>query len=411
MAQTDYPALRSLVAPTPVAAFLRDYWPERCFATHGPVERLPPPLRGPELASFRALASRYRGLPTFGQGKHAPRTVTTQANPNDLYEMGLTVSLHDVAHCLPGADAFLRQLENDLGIYPGSARITAFASPSGDGVTPHFDAEEVFSVQLLGTKRFHVAPVAEIPFPYGMQFGPRMKMYDELYLQAAGGLPCLTTAAFDTIAMTPGSVLFMPRGTWHRTEAEASSLSLSIILRPESAAESMLYALRNLLLQDPRWRRPLYGAWGDAAQRPPALARARELVADLPRLVAQITPADLAPLPEPVRLDAIDRASRFQRIPETRVEIEARAGTPLYHFWGWDESGGERATLQMEIPPQFQPLFKWLTESHAAFAAGDVADRFPAVPFEQLQKVLGMLVRARFFKLLWFRPLAAAPLR
>lgn len=406
MAEANYPVLRPLVSPTPVDVFLNEYWPDRWFATHGAVDRLPPTLRGPELASFRALAGRYRGLPTFGQRDRGPRTITAEADAGHLYEMGLTVSLSDIAHCLPGADVLLRQLEKDLGIGEGSARIIAFASPTGDGVAPHFDAEDVFSVQLLGTKRWHVAPVKELPFPAGMQFGPRIKAFDELFLQSPGGFPKVDGATFETIDMQPGSVLFVPRGTWHRTEAGADSLSLSITLRPATAAESLLYALRNLLLQDPQWRRPLYGAWSTDKHRTAALERARALLAGLPNLVAQLAPQDLAPVSEVERLDKIDRASRFQRVPETRVTIEPRAGASMYHFWAWDQSGDETAILQMEVPAQFNSLFKWLTESEAAFSAGDLADRFAQVEFGQLQKVLAMMVRARFLKMLWFRPLS-----
>jgi len=405
MANADYPVLRALVSPTPAETFLHDYWPGRWFASHGAIDRLPAALRGPELASFRALADRYRGLPTFGRGRHAPRTVTTRANPNDLYEMGLTVYLADIAHCLPEAEALLRQLERDLGVGAGCARITAFASPAGDGVSPHFDAEDVFSVQLHGAKRFAVASVTELPFPYGMQFGPRMKMFDELYLQCADGFPTIERASFETVEMKPGSVLFVPRGTWHRTEAGADSLSLSIILRPPAAAESALEAMRNLLLQDPEWRRPLYGAWGDDRQRSGALTRAQQLLADLPRVIAQLTPADLAPPPESERLAHIDRHSRFQRIPETRAEVETRGDISVYQFRAWEQERGEYPTLQLEVPPPYQPLFAWLTETPAAFAAGAAADRFPQTTFEHLQKILDTLVRARFLRLLWFRPL------
>lgn len=406
MTDSEYPVLRTLVSPVPVELFLQEYWPQRWFATHGPVERLPAPLRGPELANFRALVGRYRGLPTFGQGRRGPRTITTEADPGHLYDMGLTVTLTDIAHCLPGADALLRQLEHDLGIGEGSARILAFASPTGDGVAPHFDAEDVFSVQLIGTKRFEVAPVKELPFPHGIQFGPRVKVFDELYLQSAGGFPKVEHAAFETIDMKPGSVLYVPRGTWHRTEAGADSLSLSISLRPASAAECLLYALRNLLIQDPQWRRPLYGAWGNEKQRATALERAQKLLAGLPRLAAQLMPGDLAPISEPERLAKIDRDSRFQRVPETRVEIKPRDGVSVYEFFGWDAGPGDPAVLQMEVPAQFDALIKSLAGSETAFSAGAVADRFPQVEFAQLQQVLSMLVRARVLKFLWFRPLA-----
>lgn len=79
--------------------------------------------------------------------------------------------------------------------------------------------------------------------------------------------PIRSRAAFTTVEMKPGSVLFLPRGTWHRTESEGDSMSVSIAVDTPPAVDYIVAQLRMLLLQDPRWRAPLYGAWGDDSAR------------------------------------------------------------------------------------------------------------------------------------------------
>jgi len=39
------------------------------------------------------------------------------------------------------------------------------------------------------------------------------------------------SAEFIAVDLKAGSALFMPRGTWHRTETSAFSMSLNIIIR------------------------------------------------------------------------------------------------------------------------------------------------------------------------------------
>ena len=101
--------------------------------------------------------------------------------------------------------------------------------------------------------------------------------------------------------MKPGSVLFIPRGTWHRTTAAQDSFAISIGIRPPSVLESFLEQLRYLLLQDPEWRRPLYGAHGSGSQRQQALERARKVLQTAPAAVQAIPAGITTPSP---RIDA-----------------------------------------------------------------------------------------------------------
>lgn len=395
-------ALAALIAPTAPHIFLRDFWPERVFHTHGPLARLPAPFSARELSSFGALASGYRGWLGFGQGAKSSRMVSVQQlNPLHLYEIGLSVCLPDISENVPGADAFLRALESDLGIEPGSSGITVWASPKGDGAPTHFDSEDVFSIQLAGTKRFEVAPMKEYAFPVGGQFAPGAKPYDEMYPQIERGFPEVVESDFQAVDMKPGSVLYIPRGTWHRTVAEQDSFAISIGIRPPAIADSFLEQLRYVLLQDPEWRRPMYGARGNPAQRREALERARRTLERAPAIVRSISTEHLAPMPEPERLKRIDRETSFQREPGTRMELPAREGD-LLRVFAVRGDANDQPLLQMTVPPQYLGAFAWLAEVRAPFSAGELADRFADVPFEQQRKILDVLTRAHYLRLLWY---------
>ena len=395
--------LGALVRPLPVEVFLRDFWPERLFHAHGTLARLPPLFSSPELMSFRVLASSYQGWLGFGKGSHGPRMVSVQqVSPLHLYEMGLSVYLPDISSSVPGAEAFLRQLEKDLGIGERSSRITVWASPKNDGAATHFDGEDVFSIQLAGSKRFEVAPMREYAYPFGAQFAPGWAAADELYPQVDNGFPDVESADFQAVDMKPGSVLFIPRGTWHRTTAAQDSFAISIGIRPPSVLESFLDQLRYLLLQDPEWRRPLYGAHGNGHQREEALERARKVLETAPDAMQAISIGDLAPVPEVERLRNIDRAARFQRELGARIDFEQGRGAEILHVTAWHPERGEERTLKLNVPAQYSSMFRWIAASKVAFTAGEIAERFPEAPFEQHQKILDVLTRARYLRLLWF---------
>lgn len=399
----DSPVLDALFASVSAARFLGEYWPERVVATHGSPARLPGVFQCPELSSFHALASRYAGQLLFGRGASGSRMLgMPNANPAHLYEMGLSVYMPDISANVPGAAAFLRQLEAELGIDAGSCRITVWASPQEDGAPTHFDGEDVISIQLVGTKRFEVAPMKEHANPFGTQFGPGVPPFGDLYPQLENGFPEPVEAEFQTVDMKPGSVLFVPRGTWHRTTAYQDSFSISIGINPPCVIDAYLEQMRNLLLQDPEWRRPLYGARGSPRQREEMLARARRALQIIPHAVEAISMEDIVPLPEAERLKHIERKTRFQRNLGTRIEFDRGADVDHLRVKLWDRDNGERTTLKMQVPSAFSPVFEWLATSKVAFPAGELADRFAVVPFPRHQEILNVLTRAGFLKLLWF---------
>jgi hypothetical protein len=389
-----------LLSPGHASDFRRGVVPSAFSVVHGAPGRLPAVLLQPEIASFDALAQVYRGPVAFGRGLRNPQVFDSNANAANLRRLGLTVYLRDIAPYAPRADAFLQELENELGIAAGSARLTAFASPHDDGVACHYDAEEVISVQMEGSKTFHIAPMNELRNPYGSQFGPGMAASNDMFAQTREAFPDASRAAFESVSMTPGSVLFLPRGTWHRTEASEDSYSLSIVLRPPSVLDVVQQQLHGLLLQNPAWRAPLYGLRDAHEAKPAALAHVTSLLAALPDQLARLTAQDLVPRTADEQIAAIHPASRFRRIPTSRADTTLRNRIAMsLRVSAWDANWVARTTLETDAPAVLERVIGWLAARTSEFTLGDVERAFPALRAADLRQLTGLLVRAQFLHL------------
>jgi hypothetical protein len=382
--------------------FLATHWPERHFCTHGPVARLPALLRGPELKSLDALAQRYTGTVAFGRGSTETRTISADTHAGHLFKLGFTVYLSDIAALLSGGKAWLAALERELGVAAGCSKLGAFASPRGDGLPVHFDAEDVISVQLIGSKTFEVAKVDDLAFPVGRQFGPHMLPSEELYPQALRGFPRPEGLKFERLRMEPGSVLYMPRGTWHSSRAESDSLSVSVGLRPPAALDYLLHQLRFLLLQDPEWRRPLYGIAYPDARRSAALQRLEGVLKTLPGALAPLSAKDIAPPVAPNAHLESDTQARFQKVPMSEILVDPANGRLHLTVRAWDHDWIERTTLQTEVPISIGRALEWLKQKSSAFDTAEIRQCFPALPDADLRQLLELLSRSGYLRRLRF---------
>ena len=407
--------LAALIAPYSTHEFLTQYWPAKLFEAHGDPARFPAFLCSPELASVEALSRAYRGSLRFASGRSdSPHMASgPQVAAISLYRMGLTVQFDDIADCVAPTRTDLGRLEAELGINSGAARASAFASPITEGLGVHFDSYDLFSVQLRGAKRFHVAPVKELSYPVGNPYAPGMEPMADLYPQVVNGFPDPARAEFACVDLKPGSVLFLPRGTWHYTESEGDSLSVSICLFLSPAADFVLRQLYLLLLQDPQWRRPLYGAWGGVANRSAAASQLERLLARLPDLARQLRPDELMSnlMPLEQRLNSIGPQDRFQRAPNTSLEVEGSL-SPITDDHEWisikvrDPAYGERST-RIKVSQRARPVFQWISGQAKPFAAADLASRFPDLPFSTHQHILQVAAGAGLLKLFWYPTLAS----
>jgi ribosomal protein L16 Arg81 hydroxylase len=403
MAVPQKSLLEQLFAPCPAAKFLGEYWPDKPFVAHGDAARLPEYLRSDALRRFHNLSERYHGAVAFGNATTANGMAMAHDVPAVLLrKMGLSLYLPDIARYVPGTEEFLRRLEQELGAEAGVARIGAFAAAVHNGVTSHFDAEEVISVQLEGEKRFDIAPMNEIRHPWGMQYGPDYEPFDDLYPQMDSGIPKVNEDAFEHVEMRPGSVLFMPRGTWHRTQATAESLSVSIIVRQPAAFERVLDQLKLTLLRTPDWRRPLYGASRMTSE---ARAHVQSLLEDLPQAGQALRAEDVLEgfMSDPARLARLDKTSWLQRVPNAHMLLKPHPDKP--GLWNatvriQHPDAREREIVKLETPLAMLPVFQWLATEERPMRADAMEKRFPDLPFAQIKTILEVLVRAGYLKLL-----------
>jgi len=202
--------------------------------------------------------------------------------------------------------------------------------------------------------------------------------------------------------MDPGSVLFIPRGTWHSSRAESDSLSVSVGLRPPAALDYLVYQLRYLLLQDPEWRRPLYGIAYPDARRGAALQRLGSLLKTLPDALAPLSAADIAP-PSAAKSDLeAGQQDRFQKVPMSAIEFAPANGRLQLTVSAWDHDWIERTTLQTEVPGLLEPVIEWLRRRSSAFDVAEVGHQFPAITAGELGQLLDLLCKSGFLRRLWF---------
>jgi len=409
MATTGYPLLRALFAPHTAQAFLREYWPSRPLQVHGPRERLPAALQDPMLASPFDLAQRYQGPMRFTHGYSERLTMLQQGDAVSLLDMGLTINFVGLASVLPNAHPFLRQLEGELGLLTNKLAMVAFAASNDDGIVCHFDNSDLISVQLAGRKRFHYSTEPAVPGNTVGQYAPGTVPFDELYAMVTDGFPDPATAHFEVAEMVPGSVLFLPRGTWHYTSGDGS-LSVSILSDAPSSLRCMFDQLRFLLLQDPRWREPLVYGFGDEARDARTRERLAELLATLPDALRRLSPDDVLRARADIaqRSQDVAPASRFLRTPHARLELGAAVpnGTTPVRFVVAVTRKLDRTARQADLAPGAVQMLRWIEARRDPFSATALAAAFPAEPFAAVKEVLELCVQTQYLRLLWFPALA-----
>lgn len=274
--------LSALLASENPATFLNDLWPDVAHFVHAPIERLD------LLAAARTLEELLR-LEHLDVHAHLrtpagdARTIETRAKDAAcLLEVGATVYVRWLRSAK--LDAWASAFETALALVPGTVKINAFASRRGPGVPTHFDAQDIFVVQLHGEKRWRIAPNIDVKYPIeGATLGAR---------SAAGHQ--VMPEGHRTIDLAPGSVLFLPRGTWHDTQTTGGEESVHLVVQCKlpTWSDVLRSMLDNPAMQTLQWREPVLRLWADGRLRSDVVDQVRR------RLDATLGPLDAARLEE-----------------------------------------------------------------------------------------------------------------
>jgi 50S ribosomal protein L16 3-hydroxylase len=193
------------------------------------VERI---LRGPNIDLI--VASQRLGVRSDPQ----PRTL---AEARLLCQEGFTLGFRHVQTIddLYGnfAAEFLRELGAPVDIH-------LYCTPKAEpGFGWHYDAEEVFILQTIGSKEWSLRKNTVNPWPLLESIPDDMEYTKEI-------MPLMKCR------LEVGDWLYIPSGYWHSTFATEDSISLSVGINCRSGID-IFDSIRDLLLKDLRWRQRL----------------------------------------------------------------------------------------------------------------------------------------------------------
>lgn len=146
------------------------------------------------------------------------------------------------------AESFRHELAGEVDVH-------LYWTPAGQqGFGWHYDAEEVFVLQLAGTKTWSLRKNTVNPWPL-MDAIPANQKFEREIMPIRDYL------------LVPGSWMYIPGGYWHSTRAGEESLSLSIGVRAPVAID-LLSGMHALFQQSIEWRErlPCVGAASVASQ-------------------------------------------------------------------------------------------------------------------------------------------------
>lgn len=249
--------LNALLHPLEMKEFLALYEMNQPFVIHHKPDELRILRDLPLLTSLEAL---IKAWPTHVQA-HLP-DVRDEASSIDiaakdaqkLFDNGMGLLFNDANQFSPLLEEWVNQIRADLGLSSLTyARSLIYATPHGKGTAPHFDQNINFVLQIHGTKKWTLAPNKSVPNPMvrhtmGQPTDPEMMSYLE------APMPEEMPAETISFELKPGSLLFVPRGVWHSTEAEGDALSLNFTFSAPTWADLFLSALRSRLILSPEWR-------------------------------------------------------------------------------------------------------------------------------------------------------------
>lgn len=256
------PGLSALIQPSTVADFLAHFEKNEPFVVHHPGHSLQELRTLDFLNSVDDLLNKW----PFDIQAHLPdlRDESSSINTNSsdakkLFQNGMGLLFNEAHRISPTLQTWLSKIRKDLGISVQTySRCLIYATPDGKGTAPHFDQNINFVLQIHGTKIWKLAPNKHVINPltrHAMGSDPDTEL--DSYLE--DDFPTAMPKDTQTAELMPGSLLFVPRGYWHSTEAKGEALALNFTFTAPTWIDLFMTALRSRLVLSPEWRATAHG--------------------------------------------------------------------------------------------------------------------------------------------------------
>ncbi len=251
------PGLAALLFPRTVAELAESYRRDEPMVVHGQRESLAALRTLPLVESLDALLRTWpemvqAHLPDVADESHA-----VSVSPQDarkLFGNGMGLLFDDVHRYAPELNQWLEAIRTDVGLSALTLqRCLIYATPADKGTAWHFDQNVNFVLQVHGTKTWWLAPNEHVARPMTRHtIGQRV----DSELQSYAKDPMLAEPPTNQreIVLSPGSLLFVPRGVWHATRASTDALSLNFTFSAPTWIDLFTAALRGKLALSRAWR-------------------------------------------------------------------------------------------------------------------------------------------------------------
>ncbi|MCJ8314907.1 MAG: cupin-like domain-containing protein [Saccharospirillaceae bacterium] len=249
--------LKSLIGDHTTEEFLKLLKSRTPFISHGNSESLKDLMSLPFLDSVGNLAACWLDTVDVFNSEIADEISKSSVSPEDAlheYNNGSCILFNDVNRMIPEFDMWNQQIRKEIGFSELSfVRNLVYATPAGKGNAPHFDQNFNFVIQLSGTKKWWLAKNNTINNPMTRHVIGH-PVDHELEGYSTKEFPESFPADCTEYILEPGSILFVPRGVWHMTEAVTDAVSFNFTFTPPTWIDIATTALREKLSHNEKWR-------------------------------------------------------------------------------------------------------------------------------------------------------------
>jgi ribosomal protein L16 Arg81 hydroxylase len=217
--------MTSLLSPTTVQEF-GQAWNKRSRAFLGRADRFAE-LAFDHAELKAALQDGQLTVKAQYVDPHAGHTELTiePGRIDEYFAQGMTICVQNIDKVLPKLAQQSATLRRSMH-FPGAINFSCYWSPPCGGFDLHCDDHAVFILQIKGKKEWRYSAASAVDRTFGSIIYSPERVRD---LRAIG-LEIRDPDKLESVTLTPGDMLYLPAGAWHKTCA-VSGESLGLTLR------------------------------------------------------------------------------------------------------------------------------------------------------------------------------------
>lgn len=229
--------LEDLISPEPYDRFVEEVMDRRPLVLSDGPPSARSGLFGPNprqtllsaFATHSAKLTCHAGKPSGPppQPRHVSDPAAFATLVSQYHERGYTVRMPEVAGLSPALHRTVRALEV---LFRQPVDAVAFWSEAGATAPVHYDEYDLIAIQLSGRKRWFISNAPPILANEWKRIGEGAPPFD----------------SYQTVDVTPGDLIYLPRGTPHTVQSTTESIHVSIGFVPLTLRHAVIAALDHL---------------------------------------------------------------------------------------------------------------------------------------------------------------------